>query len=422
MTFASLGLTEPLLHTLAELEHSAPTPVQTAVIPALLAGRDSVASAQTGSGKTAGYLLPVLQQLAASPRTLEPNTARTLVLVPTRELAQQVCTSLDTYGRDLQARGLAVYGGVSINPQMMALRPGVDVLIATPGRLLDLIEHKALRLTGVERLVLDEADRLLDLGFSDEIERILQRLPSRRQTALFSATFPSAVRALANSLLHDPVRVDIRTDAATAPGILQRAIVVDAERRTSLLYHLVRSGNWPRALVFVATRHRCEQLVAKLNRVGIHAAALHGELSQGAREHALADFKACRLLVLVATDLAARGIDIEQLPAVVNYDLPRSAIDYTHRIGRTGRAGERGCAVSFVSASTEAHFRLIEKKQGQRIEREHIAGFEPVQAAATLAPGATEGGVKGKRKSKKDKLREAAQKSEPRTGLKIRKV
>ena len=410
MPFSALALSEPLQRAVAGKNYVAPTPIQTAAIPAILRGSDVWASAQTGSGKTAAFVLPLLQRLSAQPR--EPGRfARSLILVPTRELAAQVGEAVRRYGRYLPTpqKTLVVYGGVSINPQMMALGGGADVLVATPGRLLDLIDHNAVSLAAVSTLVLDEADRLLALGFAAELARIVALLPARRQSLLFSATFPPDVDALARTLLHDPVRIAVVTEPATAPDILQRAIEVDAPRRTQLLRHLIETEKWPRVLVFVATKYATEHVADKLGRAGINAAPLHGELSQGARTQALADFKAAKTQVLLATDVAARGLDIVGLPAVVNFDLPRSAADYTHRIGRTGRAGEAGIAVSFISADTHAHFRLIEKRHGLQLPREHIAGFEPTETegAFEMAVPAT-GGVKGKRKSKKDKLREAA--------------
>jgi superfamily II DNA/RNA helicase len=293
---------------------------------------------------------------------------------------------------------------------MMALRGGADVIVATPGRLLDLVEKNALRLSSVEILVVDEADRLLALGFEDELARVLSLLPARRQSVLVSATFPPAVQTLAGRLLRDPTRINLDAGAIPpAKTILQRAIEVDVGKRTMLLRHLLGSEAWDQVLVFVASRHGADHVAAKLARAGIAVAALHGELSQGARTQALAHFKAKRVQVLVATDVAARGLDIAQLPAVVNYDLPRSPVDYLHRIGRTGRAGEAGVAISFVSADTDAHFRLIERRHRLAIARERVAGFEPVDvASASGAARDANGGVKGKRKSKKDKLREAA--------------
>jgi superfamily II DNA/RNA helicase len=294
---------------------------------------------------------------------------------------------------------------------MLALRGGADIVVATPGRLLDLLDHNALRLGAVSTLVLDEADRLFDLGFADELARIVAQLPQRRQNLLLSATFPTDVRAFAEAMLRDPVRIDVPSTPATVPEIVQRAIAVDTARRTQLLRRLIEQQSWRQVLVFVATRYACEHVALKLRRAGIDAAALHGELSPSARTWALADFKAGRVPVLVATDLAARGIDIELLPVVVNYDLPRSSVDYLHRIGRTGRAGAAGVAVSFVTASAEAHFRLIEKRHGLRLPREVIPGFEPVEIAEPADRPAT-GGVKGRRKSRKDKLREAAERRE----------
>src|SRR5882757_2333542 len=384
MSFSSLGLSPELLRAVGARNYLTPTPVQKEAIPAILAGKDVWACAQTGSGKTAAFALPLLQTTRTVYRAT-PLRVRALVLVPTRELAAQVGESIQFFAGHLQQqmKVISVFGGVSINPQMMALRGGADIVVATPGRLLDLVDHNALRLGETAALVLDEADRLLDLGFADELASVIERLPRRRQNLLFSATFPPAVRALAERLLHDPVRIDVPATVATQPDILQRSIRVDPERRTQVLRHLINKHGWTRTLVFVATRYATEHVAAKLRRVGIAANAFSGDMSQGARTKALADFKTARIKVLIATDVAARGIDIEQLPAVVNYDLPRSTTDYVHRIGRTGRAGESGVAVSFVPAGQENHFRLIEKRQGQRVPREIIPGFEPAGAASS---------------------------------------
>ncbi len=378
MTFSSFGLSADLLRAISERNYPAPTPVQQAAIPAILEVKDVWACAQTGSGKTAAFVLPLLHRTLNGDRDT-PLRVRTLILAPTRELAAQVGESIRLYALYLRRpiKTIVVFGGISINPQMMALRGGADIVVATPGRLLDLVDHNALRLGDVATLVLDEADRLLDLGFSDELARIIERLPRRRQNLLFSATFPPAVHRLAEDLLHDPIRIDVPSTSATQPAILQRAIHVDLAHRTPLLRHLIMDQGWTRVLVFVATTYSTEHIAGKLRRAGIQAAAFHGKLSQGARTKALADFKASRTRVLIATDVAARGIDIAQLPAVVNYDLPRSTADYTHRIGRTGRAGESGIAVSFVIPGAEAHFRLIERRHGIRLLREIIAGFEP---------------------------------------------
>jgi ATP-dependent RNA helicase RhlE len=411
MTFSSLGLSEPLLRAIDEQGYVAPTPIQIAAIPAILRGEDVRACAQTGSGKTAAFALPILQRVMRS-RESKPHM-QALILAPTRELAMQIGDEFRAYARYAPSslRIVTVFGGVSINPQMIALRSGVDIVVATPGRLLDLVDNNALRLNSVGTLVLDEADKLFEMGFADELTRILLLLPPR-QTLLFSATFPQSVQMLASLVLNTPTCIDIAPISNAEPAIQHRAIAVDAPRRAQLLQHLIKQHAWSRVLVFVATQYATEHVAEKLRRAGIMAAALHGELSQGTRTQALADFKASKVQVLVATDVAARGIDIAQLPVVVNFDLPRSAVDYTHRVGRTGRAGETGIAVSFVSAETEAHFRLIEKRNGINAPREQIAGFEtsldqPVANAGSSAPART-GGVKGKRKSKKDKLREAA--------------
>ncbi|PKO32955.1 MAG: RNA helicase [Betaproteobacteria bacterium HGW-Betaproteobacteria-9] len=407
MPFTSLGLAPTLAQAAAEIGFTAPTPIQLEAIPAVLGGADLLATAQTGSGKTAAFALPLLQRLQTGP-VHTPRRVRALVLVPTRELAAQVGEVLRSLAQHLPSRPrIAVaFGGVSINPQLMALRGGADVMVATPGRLLDLVEHNALRLSAVELLVLDEADRLLDLGFSDELDRVLALLPAKRQNLFFSATFPPAVEALAGGLLRDPQRVDVPTPAQTEAVILQRAIAVDAGRRTQLLRQLIKDNGWERVLVFVATQYAAERLATKLHHGDLFATSFHGGLSQGARKQALQEFKEKRWDVVVTTDLAARGIDIAQLPVVVNFDLPRSAVDYVHRIGRTGRAGENGLAISFVSADTEAHWRLIEKRQGLSLPLEQLPGFEPTDVATPAGPA--NGGVKGKRPSKKDKLRAAA--------------
>jgi superfamily II DNA/RNA helicase len=339
---------------------------------------------------------------------------RALVLVPTRELAAQVQDTVARFAAHLPAaiKAIALFGGVSINPQMMALRGGADLVIATPGRLLDLIEHNALTLDQVRVLVLDEADRMLDQGFADELAEVLARLPTERQNLCFSATFPAAMQKLVTRLMQKPVVIDIPESETETPDIDQRAVQVDTERRTMLLRHLIATEKWTRVLVFVATKHACEHVSTKLRRADIAAEPFHGELSQGKRTQVLTDFKAGRVKVVIATDVAGRGIDIAQLPVVVNYDLPRSPTEYVHRIGRTGRAGESGLAVTFVSAESEAHLRVIEKRQGMRLGREQVAGFEPEDVLTpqqdAAATEASTGGIKGRRPSKKDKLRAAA--------------
>lgn len=405
--FSSLGLAEPLLRALADVGFAQPTPVQAAAIPPLLRGVDVWASAKTGSGKTAAFVLPTLQRLAERRESPRPIPLSTLVLAPTRELAAQTADTFTSLGQHLSTRPkiCVAVGGVSINPQMLALRGGADIVVATPGRLLDLIDKNALRLNSLRTLVLDEADRLLSLGFAEELSRIRALVPARCQRLLFSATFPPAVRELIDGLLHEPEAIDIdQGELPDASAIAQRAIEVDERRRTELLRHLLKTHRWQRVLVFVATKYATEHLSEKLTRHGISAAPMHGELSQGARTRALRDFKTSQVQVLVATDLAGRGLDITSLPAVVNFDLPRSTVDYVHRIGRTGRAGGEGVAISFVTAQNAAHFALIERRHRLSIEREIIPGFEPTDVP--VAPSG-QGGVKGKRLSKKDKLRRA---------------
>lgn len=408
MPFSALGLAPTLAQAAADLGFTTPTQIQTEAIPPVLAGRDLLASARTGSGKTAAYALPVLQRWSMSANT-GPRLTRALVLVPTRELAAQVGEVLRALAQPLKPRPrlAVVFGGVSINPQLMALRGGADVVVATPGRLLDLVDHNGLRLDAVEMLVMDEADRLLDLGFADELARVLALLPARRQNLLFSATVPMAVEALALQLLRDPLRIDVPTPAdETVHVVQQRAIAVDDKRRTQLLRQLMKDQGWKPVLVFVATQYAAERLATKLHQGEVYATAFHGGLSQGARQKALDEFKGKRWDVLVTTDLASRGLHIEGLPVVVNFDLPRSAVDHVHRIGRTGRAGQNGLAVSFVTADTLAHWRLIEKRQGLSLPLETVEGYEPTETPPEQDPGS--GGIKGRRPSKKDKLRAAA--------------
>jgi ATP-dependent RNA helicase RhlE len=403
------GLSEPLLRAIAEAGYREPTAVQHAVIPEVLAGKDVWAKASTGSGKTAAFVLPILERLSRETLTV-PRRTRALILVPTRELATQTASTIAAFRKHLAQRlkSVVILGGGSINPQMMELRGGAEIVVATPGRLLDLVSKNALALGGVTHLVLDEADRLLDNNFSEELAQIVALLPAKRQTLLFSATFSPAVSKLAKSLMYEPVRVDVSDAPTDVPSIAQRAIEVDPAKRTQLLRHLIDTNPWDRVLVFVATQHATEHVTEKLKVGGINALALHGKLSQGARTRALDMFRASDVHVLVATDLASRGLDITGLPAVINYDLPRSPNDYIHRIGRTGRAGETGIAISFITADMRDHFALIEKRHAHYIVRERLAGFEPHEEPAARAVNTTGGGIKGQRKSKKDKLREAA--------------
>ena len=419
-SLADLGLSPALSRRAAAAGWLSATAIQASAWPAIVQGRDLLGTAPTGSGKTAAYLLPVLHQLLAEPGLTEqrPRLLRLLVLAPTRELAMQIAAAAQALAPELKT--VLAVGGLSINPQMMALRGGAQVVVATPGRLLDLLAQRAVHTWSVSTLVLDEADRLLDLGFAGEIGPILAAMPKQRQTLMFSATMPADVAALAARALREPVQLSAPdTPAGPSTQITQRAIEVDSSRRTPMLRHLIGREKWSRVLVFVATQYASEHVADKLRQAGLAAAALHGQLSQGRRNQVLSDFQQQHLQVLVATDLAARGLDIVDLPVVVNHDLARSAVDHLHRIGRTGRAGKSGVAISFVCADapgSEAHFRLIEKRQQQRVPRERISGFEPavaVLAAAStpsLAGAASDpnGGVKGRRPSKKDKLRAAA--------------
>lgn len=412
MLFSLLGLHPALICALTDMGCDSPTAIQAQAIPGVLLGRDMVAIAQTGSGKTLAFALPLLQRLAKAAAMLSDTRnrlPRVLVLVPTRELGLQVGEIFKTLARHLPTRVKVsvLFGGVSINPQMLHLRGGADVVVATPGRLLDLLGRGALRLAQVDTVVLDEADRLLDLGFGDELAQILALLPAKRQSLFFSATLPPGIEALANQLLHEPLRFAVDSPD-NRPEIMLRAIEVDAPQRTRLLRHLIDTEKWSRILVFVATRHQTETVSAKLRKAEIAAEPFHGELSQGKRQQVLLDFKAENITVMVATDVAARGLDIVHLPVVVNYDLPRSTVDFTHRIGRTGRAGKAGLAVSFITEEATGHYALIEKRQGVQTAREQVEGFAPAQPFRLPVDATGVGGVKGRGPSKKDKLREAA--------------
>jgi ATP-dependent RNA helicase RhlE len=376
-TFTSLGLIPPLLQALETLGYAAPTPVQAQAIPAILAGRDLMAAAQTGTGKTAGFALPLLQRLASAGSRPESNSVRSVVLVPTRELAEQVHQSFTAYGSQLSLRTLAAYGGVSINPQMMALRKGLDILVATPGRLIDLHHKNAVRFNHVQTLVLDEADRMLDLGFSRELNALLALMPAERQTLLFSATFSDAIRALAASMLKNPLSIETAARNALATGIRQRMIPVDKKRKLELFLHLRRKHGWQQVLVFVKTRNGAEELVKALIAQGCSADAIHGDKPQPARLRALDRFKAGEVQILVATDVAARGLDISELPLVVHFDLPIVAEDYIHRTGRTARAGATGEALSFVAADEVTQLSAIETLIRKVLVRNEESGFEP---------------------------------------------
>jgi len=401
MSFASLGLIDQITRTLASLSYTTPTAVQSQAIPAVLAGRDVMAAAQTGTGKTAGFALPLLQRLVMDGAQVAGNSARSLILVPTRELAEQVHESVRAYGAGLPLRTMVAYGGVSINPQMMRLRKGVDVLVATPGRLLDLQRQNAVRFNQVQTLVLDEADRMLDLGFSRDIDNLLALLPKRRQTLLFSATFSDPIRALATKLLVDPVSIEATPRNTTVKAIRQWIVPVDKKRKPDLFLHLLKRHGWPQVLAFVKTRKGVDQLVDLLDAKGIAADSIHGDKPQPARLRALDRFKAGEVRVLVATDVAARGLDIEELPVVVNVDLPIVAEDYVHRTGRTGRAGASGEAVSLVCADEVQQLAAIEALTKQALQRKEEAGFEPEhRVPQTNAAGQV---VKKPKKPKKPK-------------------
>jgi superfamily II DNA/RNA helicase len=401
MSFASLGLIDQITRTLASLSYHTPTAVQAQAIPAVLAGRDVMAAAQTGTGKTAGFALPLLQRLVMDGAQVASNSARSLILVPTRELAEQVHESVRAYGAGLPLRTMVAYGGVSINPQMMRLRKGVDVLVATPGRLLDLQRQNAVRFNQVQTLVLDEADRMLDLGFSRDIDNLLALLPKRRQTLLFSATFSDPIRALATKLLIDPVSIEATPRNTTVKAIRQWIVPVDKKRKPELFLHLLKRHDWPQVLAFVKTRKGVDQLVDLLAAKGIAADSIHGDKPQPARLRALDRFKAGEVRVLVATDVAARGLDIEELPVVVNVDLPIVAEDYVHRTGRTGRAGASGEAVSLVCADEVQQLAAIEALTKQALQRKDEAGFEPEhRVPQTTASGEI---VKKPKKPKKPK-------------------
>ncbi|HSY26291.1 MAG TPA: DEAD/DEAH box helicase [Burkholderiaceae bacterium] len=377
MTFTSLGLIDPLLRTLETLGYQTPTPVQKQAIPAVLAGRDLMAAAQTGTGKTAGFALPLLQRLVMEGPQVASNSVRVLVLVPTRELAEQVHVSFREYGASLPLRTSVAYGGVSINPQMMKLRKGLDVLVATPGRLLDLHRQNAVKFDQLLTLVLDEADRMLDLGFSRELDAVFAALPKRRQTLLFSATFSDPIRAMAADLLRDPLTIEISPRNTTVKSVNQWVIPVDKKRKAELFCHLLQKRRWGQVLVFVKTRRGVEQLVDILLAQGISADSIHGDKPQPARLRALARFKAAEVQVLVATDVAARGLDIDDLPQVVNFDLPIVAEDYIHRIGRTGRAGATGEAISLLCADEAPLLSAIEMLTKQTLRRTEESDFEP---------------------------------------------
>ena len=396
--FEHLGLSMPLLNAVAGQGYEHPTPIQAQAVPPILNGRDVMAAAQTGTGKTAGFTLPILQRLSGNIADPESDTRgradhnsvrkrearnriiRALIITPTRELAAQVEQSVRTYGGNLPLQAAVVFGGVKINPQIEKLRRGVDILVATPGRLLDLHGQGAVDLSHVEILVLDEADRMLDMGFIHDIRKILRILPEKRQNLMFSATFSDEIRSLARGILHNPVEISVSPMNSTVDTVRQWIVPTEKERKTDLLIHLINEENWYQALVFSRTKHGANRIAQKLEKTGIQATAIHGNKSQNARTRALGDFKSGKLRILVATDIAARGLDISQLSHVVNYDLPNVSEDYVHRIGRTGRAGAQGTALSLVCSEEIKQLRDIEKLIGKTVDRRTIPGFEPLES------------------------------------------
>ena len=378
MQFTELGLSAGILRAVAEQGYDTPTPIQAQAIPVVLAGRDLMAAAQTGTGKTAGFTLPILQRLSQdNALSLKRFKPRALVLVPTRELAIQVQQSVFTYGQHLRLRTAAIYGGVAIGPQTKLLKAGLDIVVATPGRLLDHVAQRNIDLSGIEILVLDEADRMLDMGFINDIRKVLALLPKKKQSLLFSATFSDEIRGLATGLLRDPVSVEVARRNAPAEAVAQCVYRVDRERKRDLLIRLITDNNWHQVLVFTRTKHGADALAERLCKARISAAALHGNKSQGQRIRALEDFKKLKINVLVATDIAARGIDIDELPHVVNYELPGVPEDYVHRIGRTGRAGASGEATSLVCIDEHKLLRDIERVLKREIDKRVMPGFEP---------------------------------------------
>ncbi|MCX7544915.1 DEAD/DEAH box helicase [Marinicella gelatinilytica] len=391
MNFDQLDLPTAILDAVREQGYSTPSPIQAQAIPLVLQGHDVMAAAQTGTGKTAGFTLPLLTRLSQGNR-VGFNQARALILTPTRELAAQVAESVRTYGKNLPLRSAVVFGGVKINPQMQKLRRGVDILIATPGRLLDLYSQNAVRFDELEVLILDEADRMLDMGFIHDLKRIVKLLPKDRQTLMFSATFSGEIRQLAKTFTKHPKEISVSPEVTSAESVKQTVYPVDKKRKSDLLLHLIGQNNWQQVLVFCRTKHGANRLSDYLTKFGVRSTAIHGNKTQAARTKALADFKRGKASVLVATDIAARGIDIDTLPHVINFDLPQVPEDYVHRIGRTGRAGAEGEAISLVSADEAKQLFAIERQLRTKLDRQFIEGFEPNHEV----PETSRGGVQAR--------------------------
>ncbi len=389
MSFKSLGLSEVLLKAVSEKGYTTPSPIQQKAIPKVLEGRDVLASAQTGTGKTAGFTLPMLHRIINNPKQGRKKV-RALVLTPTRELAAQIYDNVVEYSKYTDVKSTVIFGGVNQNPQVRTLRQGVDILVATPGRLLDLENQRLLSLSDIEFLVLDEADRMLDMGFIHDIKKVLKLIPEKRQNLLFSATFNKDIKKLASSILTNPVLVEATPENTTAEKVDQKTYRVDKSRKTEMLTKFIKEGNWDQVLVFTRTKHGANRLSQKLDKAGISSAAIHGNKTQNARVKALAGFKSGKVRVLVATDIAARGLDIPLLPHVINYELPNVPEDYVHRIGRTGRAGASGQAISLVGVDEVEYVRGIEKLLGEKLHSEVLEGFQPTDTIAELKAQAAE--------------------------------
>lgn len=416
MSFSNLGLVETMQRVVDAVRYLEATPIQEQAIPLILEGKDLIAQAQTGTGKTAAFALPILQMLNDMDAKINAGHIRALVLAPTRELAQQVSQSFEKYGAYMPRNigFTSVIGGEDIQEQLKRIRCGVEVVVATPGRLLEMIREKMIHLDELRFLVIDEADKLLDLGFLEELDQLIEELPAERNTLLFSATYPEKVMELAERVMKNPIHINVAGEIPTVTNITQRVIEVNRSSRGPLLRHLIKAEDWNHVLVFVSSKRAARNLAKKLQRDGIKADAFHGDLDQCERGLVLSHFKKRTFRVLIATDIAARGIDIENLSVVVNFDLPRSPVDYIHRIGRTGRAGSLGIAVSFVDHEDQAHFSLIEKRAQLQLEREQITGFERIGEAPERKKGVSP--VKGKRPSKKDKARALAKNNEEQAG------